>query len=76
MTRMPFGKHTGVELEKVPRQYLLWLRRQPQLGAWLAKEIDLVLSGEAETLSEESFEEVLGKWKLDENQARSREAGK
>ena len=55
MTRMPFGKHTGVELEKVPRQYLLWLRRQPQLGAWLAKESvrDIHLTervGEARTL--------------------------
>jgi hypothetical protein len=63
MTQMPFGKHKGMELEKVPRQYLLWLRRQPRLGAWLVEEIDAVLRGETETSAEESFEEVLEKWK-------------
>lgn len=60
--RMPFGKHAGVELTEVPRQYLRWLRRQPTLGAWLAKEIDDVLNGNVVAESDESFEEVLKKW--------------
>jgi uncharacterized protein (DUF3820 family) len=62
---MPFGKHKDVELGKVPRPYLRWLRRQPWLGGWLVREIDLALSGEAD----ESFEEALRKWK-DENLTR------
>jgi hypothetical protein len=76
MTQMPFGKYTGVELEKVPRQYLLWLRRQPRLGAWLVKEIDLILSGEAKTSAEESFEEVLEKWKKENVRQAITEEGK
>jgi hypothetical protein len=61
--RMPFGKHAGVELTEVPRQYLRWLRRQPNLGAWLAKEIDDVLNGKVVAPSDEgSFEEALKSW--------------
>jgi hypothetical protein len=59
---MPFGKHAGLELTEVPRQYLRWLRRQPWLGAWLVKEIDAVLNGEVAAPSDESFEEALEKW--------------
>lgn len=62
--RMPFGKHAGVELTDVPRQYLRWLRNQPWLGAWLAREIDDVLNGKVEPSSDESFEEVLEKWRV------------
>jgi uncharacterized protein (DUF3820 family) len=60
--RMPFGKHAGVELTEVPRQYLRWLRGQHWLGGWLAKEIDAVLNGEAVAPSDETFEELLKKW--------------
>ena len=42
--RMPFGKYQDKELTDIPRPYLIWLRRQQWLGAWLAKEIDAVLS--------------------------------
>ena len=65
--RMPFGKHVGVELAAVPRPYLRWLRSQPRLGAWLVKEIDLLLDGEADASSEGSFEEALEAWKEEEN---------
>jgi hypothetical protein len=61
--RMPFGKHAGVELPDVPRPYLRWLRRQPWLGTWLAKEIDDELSEEAAASDEGSFEEALEKLK-------------
>ena len=64
--RMPFGKHAGKELCEVPRQYLRWLRRQPTLGAWLAKEIDEVLNGKAVASSDEgSFEEALKSWEAE-----------
>ena len=62
---MPFGKWQDFELDKVPRSYLTWLRGQPWVGAWLVREIDAVLSGEADEASEESFEEMLEKWKQD-----------
>jgi uncharacterized protein (DUF3820 family) len=61
--RMPFGKHAGVELTEVPRQYLRWLRRQEWLGGWLAKEIDSVLSGDRD----KSFEELLETWRESKN---------
>ena len=61
--RMPVGKHVGVELAAVPRPYLRWLRGQPWLGAWLVKEIDVVLNGEADASSNGSFEEALKAWK-------------
>ena len=65
--RMPFGKHAGVEMTKVPKQYLRWLRRQPTLGAWLATEIDRVLNDEAEAESDKTFEELLKEFKEGEN---------
>jgi hypothetical protein len=61
--KMPFGKYQDQDLTEIPKQYLRWLRNQKWLGAWLVQEIDAVLSGEATASSEESFEEVLGKWK-------------
>lgn len=64
---MPFGKHAGMELTEVPKQYLRWLRMQPSLGAWLAREIDDVLNGKAEAPSEESFEDCLKTWKESDN---------
>jgi putative quorum-sensing-regulated virulence factor len=70
MTQMPFGKYQDQELTEIPKQYLRWLRRQPWLGAWLVKEIDLVLSGETETSSDESFEEVLGSTRQERNRAK------
>jgi len=63
--RMPFGKHAGVELTEVPRPYLRWLRTQPWLGAWLVDAIDEVLNGKTVAPSDESFEEVLEKWRGD-----------
>jgi hypothetical protein len=63
MTRMPFGKHKDVELADVPRQYLLWLRRQPWLGAWLVRAIGDELSDKAAASGEESFEAMLVKGK-------------
>jgi hypothetical protein len=63
MTRMPFGKYAGLDLADVPRPYLRWLRRRPWLGAWLVREIDAELGGDAVASSGESFEEALAKWK-------------
>lgn len=60
--KMPFGKHAGVELTEVPRQYLQWLRRQPNLRGPLVKEIDDVLNGSVVAESDESFEEALKSW--------------
>jgi hypothetical protein len=60
---MPFGKYAGVELADVPRPYLRWLRRQPWLGARLAREIDDELSDKAAAPDDESFEEALEKWR-------------
>lgn len=31
LRKLTFGKHKGVPIEKVPRDYLIWLRRQPDL---------------------------------------------
>jgi hypothetical protein len=42
---MPFGKYQDLELTKVPRPYLRWLRRQAWVGAWLIKAIDDILGG-------------------------------
>jgi hypothetical protein len=61
--RMPLGKHAGVELTEVPKQYLRWLRGQQWVGGWLVKEIDEVLNGKMVAPSDESFEEALAKWK-------------
>ena len=66
--RMLFGKHAGVELTEVPKQYLLWLRRLPNLRGPLLKEIDDVLNGNVVAASDESFEEALAKWKESENE--------
>ena len=60
--KMPFGKHAGVEVSDVPRQYLQWLRCQPGLRGPLVKEIDDVLNGSVVAPSDESFEEALTKW--------------
>ena len=66
--KMPFGKHAGVELPDIPKQYLRWLRTQPWIGGWLIKEIDAVLNGEAVALSDQSFEETLKTWKEADNE--------
>jgi hypothetical protein len=60
--RMPFGKYRDLELTEVPKPYRRWLRSQQWLGAWLVKEIDAALNGEA-IPSSASFEEALKKWK-------------
>lgn len=59
---MPFGKHAGVELTEIPRQYLRWLRAQQWVGGWLVKEINDVLDGKVVAESDESFEEALKTW--------------
>ena len=65
--RMPFGKHAGVELTEVPRQYLQWLKGQQWVGGWLLQEVDDVLNGEAVAESEKTFEELLEEMKESEN---------
>ncbi len=64
--KMPFGKHAGLELTDVPRQYLIWLRRQPNLRGPLVKEIDDVLNGNVVApKDDESFEEALKTWEAE-----------
>jgi hypothetical protein len=70
---MPFGKYGGVELADVPRPYLRWLRRQPWLGAWLAREIDDELGDKAAAPEDDTFEEALEKWRR-ENTGNERRA--
>lgn len=36
---MPFGKHKGVRIKDVPRDYISWLLRQPDLDPYLKKAI-------------------------------------
>jgi hypothetical protein len=43
--KLPFEKYQVVELTKVPRPYLLWLRNQEWVSAWLVKDIDENLNG-------------------------------
>jgi len=64
---MPFGKYAGLEVNDVPRQYLQWLRRQPNLRGPLVKEIDEVLNGNVVAEADKTFEELLGEMKEAEN---------
>lgn len=36
-TVMPFGKHKGVPIKQVPRDYIDWLRRQPDVDPYVLK---------------------------------------
>jgi len=45
MLNMPFGKHKGKRLEEIPRNYLIWLKRNVSLTGTLAFEVDRILSG-------------------------------
>ncbi len=65
---MPFGKHAGIDLAQIPRQYLRWVRGQKWVGGWLVKEIDGVLNGNVVASSDTSFEEVLKKWETENKQ--------
>jgi hypothetical protein len=64
--KMPFGKYQDRELGDIPKHYLLWLRRQQWVGAWLVKEINDVLDGTVVASSDASFEETLSKWNSEE----------
>lgn len=70
--KMPFGKYQDRELTDVPKHYLRWLRQQQWLGAWLAKEIDEVLTGKTAASSDQSFEELLKAWQEGDNLASKR----
>lgn len=64
---MPFGKYMGLDLLDIPRSYLLWLRTQKWVGAWLIGEIDAVLNGAPDRAAEESFEDILKQCKRSED---------
>lgn len=36
-TVMPFGKYKGIQLEKLPSDYIQWLRKQPDIDHYLLK---------------------------------------
>ena len=36
-TKMPFGKHFGMKISDVPRDYIRWLERQPDIDPYLLK---------------------------------------
>ncbi len=44
--RMPFGKHRGKELTKVPKRYLRWCEKNLDLREPLATAVRLALRGE------------------------------
>jgi hypothetical protein len=58
--RMPFGKYCDVELTKVPRPYLRWLRRQDWVGKWLVQAIDETLGGGPVAAAEGAGEHAAG----------------
>jgi len=43
---MPFGKHKGQNLETIPRDYLMWVRGNLEIGPYLAECIDAVFLNE------------------------------
>lgn len=43
LRKMPFGKHKGVDFDKVPRDYLFWLRQQSNLDPDVRYTIDSML---------------------------------
>ena len=63
--KIPFGKYQDQELTEIPKHYLRWLRSQKWVGGWLVKEIDDVLNGKSVASSDESFEETLTKWEVE-----------
>ena len=67
MTRMPFGKHAGVDLTEIQRPYLRWLRGQQWVGGWLLKEIDDLLDCKVVTEPDKTFEELLQEMKESAN---------
>jgi hypothetical protein len=42
---MPFGKYKGVEVEDIPRSYLVWIEANVPLRGNLAEEVYNVLRG-------------------------------
>jgi len=61
--KMPFGKHKGMELEELPRPYLVWLRKNVQLFGQLQAEVEAILDGTS-LEHKESTEETLKKMGL------------
>lgn len=42
---MPFGKHKGEPIASIPRNYLIWLKRNVPLHGRLAEQVNAVLDG-------------------------------
>jgi uncharacterized protein (DUF3820 family) len=40
---MPFGKYEGKDLTEIPKRYLLWLRTQKWVAAWLVQAVNEAL---------------------------------
>jgi hypothetical protein len=46
MPTMPFGKHRGVPLDKIPRGYLRWVLAECDLSPSLREDIAAIVKGE------------------------------
>jgi uncharacterized iron-regulated protein len=60
--KMPFGKYQDLKLADVPQPYLLWLRDQKWVGAWLVKAIDETLDGGPAGGPEATEEGIVDPW--------------
>ena len=47
--KMPFGKHAGRDVHKLPKKYLLWLRNTVELRGDLLTAVQHALQGKAYT---------------------------
>ena len=49
MISMPIGRYRGMRMRDVPRPYLMWLRRQPTIGAELKAALSAELGMKAKS---------------------------
>jgi uncharacterized protein (DUF3820 family) len=42
---MPFGRHQGCEVNRLPLSYLRWIRNNIPLRGWLREAVETVLAG-------------------------------
>lgn len=42
---MPFGRHRGHDVNRLPLSYLRWIRNNIAMSGWLREAVDTVLAG-------------------------------